>query len=52
MKALTIRNIPQELAQAVQRRAAEQHTSLNKAILSLLGDMLGLSQRGKLCIMI
>ena len=47
MKALTIRNIPQDLAQAVRRRALEQHTSLNKAILGLLGEMMGLSRKRK-----
>jgi hypothetical protein len=42
MKAVTLRNMPSELAQAVKRRAHDQHTSINKAVISLLAESIGL----------
>ena len=38
MKALTIRKLPQEVADAVHRRAEEAHMSLSKALITLLEE--------------
>lgn len=47
MKALTLRNLPPHLARAIARRAAENKTSLSKAVISLLEEGLGV-RRGPL----
>lgn len=36
MKAITLRNLPPELAKAVRREAERKRTSVNKAVISLL----------------
>ena len=36
MKAITLRNLPPELAKAVRKEANRQRTSLNRAVISLL----------------
>ncbi len=41
MRPITLRNLPQHVARAVTRRAAERRTSLNKAVISLLEEVLG-----------
>lgn len=40
MKALTIRNLPSEVASAVAERAEKMHASFSKAIVSLLQEHL------------
>jgi hypothetical protein len=41
MKAITLRNIPKPVARAIERRARERGTSLNRAVLEMLGDATG-----------
>jgi hypothetical protein len=41
MKAITLRNLPPEIARAVQRRAKEKRTSINKAVIDLLEESAG-----------
>lgn len=36
MKAITLRNIPPRVAQAIRKKAAAEKTSLNKAVIGLL----------------
>ena len=36
MKAITLRNLPSELAEAVRKEAERKRTSVNKAVISLL----------------
>jgi hypothetical protein len=36
MKAITLRNLPPDLAKAVHREAERKRTSINKAVISLL----------------
>jgi hypothetical protein len=36
MKAITLRNLPPELAKAVRKEAHRQRTSINRAVISLL----------------
>jgi hypothetical protein len=45
MKAITIRNIPPEVAQAISRKAETERTSLNRAVISLLEERLGTGTR-------
>jgi plasmid stability protein len=47
MKAITLRNIPPEIAKVVRRRAAEKGQSLNKAVLELVAEGAGLKPRPK-----
>ena len=41
MKAITLRNLPPEIACAVQRRAKQKKTSVNKAVIELLEESVG-----------
>lgn len=41
MKAITLRNLPPDVARAVRRRAEEKKLSLNRAIVELLQEALG-----------
>jgi plasmid stability protein len=41
MKALTIRNLPAELAQALEREKRQRGTSLNQTVIELIGQGLG-----------
>ena len=41
MKAITLRNLPPEVARAVQRRAKHKKTSVNKAVIDLLEESAG-----------
>jgi hypothetical protein len=40
MTAITLRNIPPEVARAIQRKASEEKTSLNRAVIRLLEEAL------------
>jgi plasmid stability protein len=42
MKAITIRNVPNELARALKKETQRRGTSLNKTVLDLLSQSLGL----------
>jgi plasmid stability protein len=44
MKAITLRNIPPEVARKIRQRAARRRTSVNKAVLSLLEERLGTAE--------
>ena len=46
MKAITVRNLPQRIAREVKRRAKEDSTSLNGAVLRLLEERLGMQVPG------
>ena len=41
MKAITLRNLPPEVARKVQRRAKQKNTSVNKAVIELLEESAG-----------
>ena len=41
LKTMTIRNVPTELAQALDRERRERGTSLNRTVLALLRNALG-----------
>ena len=45
MNAITLRKLPSELVLAVKRRAHERHTSINKAVISLLAESIGLQPK-------
>ena len=45
MKAITLRNIPPDVARAVERRASREGQSLNKAVLELVAEGAGLKSR-------
>ncbi len=45
MKALTVRNLPSEVARIIRRKAREKRMSVNKAVISLLEEHAGI--RGK-----
>jgi len=45
MKAVTIRNIPPEVARGISRKAETERTSLNKAVVALLEERLGTGGR-------
>jgi len=48
MKAITLRNLPPELAKAVRREAERKRTSINKAVISLLQDKAEVRKRKKI----
>ena len=41
MKAITLRNLPPEVARTVQWRAKQKKTSVNKAVIELLEESAG-----------
>lgn len=41
MKAITLRNLPPEVAKTVQQRAKQKRTSVNKAVIELLEESIG-----------
>jgi len=45
MKTLTLRGIDDELAEELEKTAKQRHDSMNRVILQLLRDKLGLSKR-------
>lgn len=46
MKAITIRNVPAELAESLEREKRRRGASLNRTVLALLSEALGVSRRG------
>jgi len=46
MKTLTIRNVPERLAEAIDRERRRRDTSLNSTVLDLLGASLGIGAAG------
>lgn len=47
MKAVTLRNLPPELARIIRRKADEGRTSLNRAVISLLQKSVGMGGKTK-----
>ena len=45
MNPITLRNLPPAVASAIRRRAMDKRMSLNKAVISLLEEGLGVRQR-------
>jgi len=45
MKAITLRNIPPSLGRAIEKRAADERISLNRAVLQMLSEGLGIDMR-------
>jgi len=43
MKTMTIRNVPAELAQALEKERRKRGTSLNRTVLALLRNALGVT---------
>ena len=43
MDAITLRKLPPRVAEAVRKRAAEQKTSLNRAVIGLLEESAGVA---------
>ncbi len=43
MSAITLRNLPPELARAIRQKAKKEGTSLNRAVIRLLEEATGLS---------
>lgn len=41
MKAITLRNLPPDVARTVQQRAKQKKTSVNKAVIELLEESVG-----------
>lgn len=41
MKAITLRNLPPDVARTVQQRAKQKKTSVNKAVIELLEEAVG-----------
>jgi hypothetical protein len=41
MKAVTLRNLPPELARVIRQKARDKGTSVNKAVISLLEEAVG-----------
>lgn len=42
MKAVTLRNLPPELARIIRRKASEKRTSINRAVIGLLEEGVGI----------
>jgi hypothetical protein len=47
MKAITLRNLPPDLAKAVHREAERKRTSINKAVISLLEGKADIQKKKK-----
>jgi hypothetical protein len=47
MKAITLRDVPPELARLIRRRAEQEKMSLNKTVVRLLEEGTGLLQKKK-----
>lgn len=47
MKALTVRNLPPEVAKAIRDKAKKERRSLNQTVVSLLEEATGASPRGR-----
>ena len=47
VKAITLRNIPPHVARLIERKAREEKTSLNRAVVSLLEQRTAVRENGK-----
>ena len=47
MKAITLRNLPPEVAKTIQQRTTQKKTSVNKAVIGLLEESLGMKPQKK-----
>ena len=47
MKAITLRNIPSAIQKAIQKKAAQKGISVNKAVLELLQERVGILEGRK-----
>ena len=47
MKAVTLRNLPPELVRVIRQKASEKRTSVNKAVISLLEESVGIRRKNK-----
>lgn len=47
MKLVTLRNLPPEVARIIRRKADEKRTSINKAVISLLEESVGIRRKKK-----
>lgn len=47
MKAITLRNIPPEIQEAIRTKAKELGTSMNRAVLELLQERIGAPRKGR-----
>ena len=47
MKAITLRNLPPEVARRLARKAREEGLSLNRAVISALEEAFGVARRKK-----
>ncbi len=45
MKAVTLRNLPPELARVIRKKADEKGVSINKAVITLLEEGTGIKKR-------
>ncbi len=45
MKAVTLRNLPPELARIIHRKATENRTSINRAVIGLLEEGAGIRKK-------
>ena len=45
MKAVTLRNLPPNLDRRIRQRARQKRVSMNKAVIALLEEHLGLEQK-------
>ena len=45
MKAVTLRNLPPELVRIIRRKASENRTSVNRAVISLLEQGVGIRKK-------
>lgn len=47
MNAITLRNVPPQVARAIRERAKKEKTSLNRAVIRLLEEATGLGGPGR-----
>jgi hypothetical protein len=47
MNAITVRNLPPELARVIRQKAKREKISLNRVVIDLLEDATGLGRRAK-----
>lgn len=47
MSAITVRNLPPELARVIRQKAKKEKLSLNRAVISLLEEAAGLGEHAK-----
>ena len=47
MKPITLRNLPPPLARIIQKKAHENGTSLNKTVIALLEEALGIGAKSR-----